>query len=150
MLDWNEESIADTTSVSHEASSVTTGDDASEQSQGEAVTGLEQVELGANRVTVDEKRIINCRADVNQLMPLKYEWAWDKYLSGCANHWMPQEVNMGPDIAMWQDPDALTDDERLILNAGKMVLLDKLLLKLHNAGHRVLIFSQVTVVGWLP
>ena len=28
------------------------------------------------RVRVDDKRIINCRADVNQLMPIKYQWAW--------------------------------------------------------------------------
>ncbi|ERJ19254.1 ribonucleotide-diphosphate reductase subunit beta [Salinisphaera shabanensis T35B1] len=84
----------------------------------EAVTGLEQVELGAGRVSVDEKRIINCRADVNQLVPFKYTWAWEKYLNACANHWMPQEVSMSADIAMWQDPDALTEDERLILKRG--------------------------------
>jgi ribonucleoside-diphosphate reductase beta chain len=44
----------------------------------------------AERVTVDQKRMINCRADLNQLVPFKYEWAWQKYLDGCANHWMPQ------------------------------------------------------------
>ena len=38
--------------------------------------------------------MINCRADLNQLVPFKYDWAWQKYLDGCANHWMPQEVNM--------------------------------------------------------
>src|SRR5699024_9235156 len=78
-------------------------------------TGLEQVELGANRVTVDEKRIINCRADVDQLVPFKYKWAWEKYLGACANHWMPQEINMSADIAMWQNPDALSADERKVL-----------------------------------
>jgi ribonucleoside-diphosphate reductase beta chain len=85
---------------------------------GEAVTGLEQVELGGERVQVDEKRIINCRADVNQLVPFKYQWAWDKYLSGCANHWMPSEINMAADIAMWNDPNGLTADERLLLKRG--------------------------------
>ncbi|MDT0618542.1 ribonucleotide-diphosphate reductase subunit beta [Salinisphaera sp. P385] len=80
-----------------------------------AVTGLEEVELGAGRVHVDDKAIINCRADVNQLVPLKYQWAWDKYLNGCANHWMPQEVSMAADIATWNDPEALTDDERQML-----------------------------------
>ncbi|MES1951544.1 ribonucleotide-diphosphate reductase subunit beta [Salinisphaera sp. S4-8] len=89
-----------------------------EAEHAEAVTGLEQVELGAGRVSVDEKRIINCRADVNQLVPFKYTWAWEKYLNACANHWMPQEVSMSADIAMWQDPDALTEDERLILKRG--------------------------------
>ena len=36
------------------------------------------------RVTVDQKRMINCRADLNQLVPFKYDWAWQKYLDGCA------------------------------------------------------------------
>ncbi len=38
------------------------------------------------RVRVEDKRIINARADVNQLVPFKYKWAWEKYLAGCANH----------------------------------------------------------------
>lgn len=67
------------------------------------------------RVTVDQKRMINCRADLNQLVPFKYDWAWQKYLDGCANHWMPQEINMNADIALWKSRDGLTDDERLIV-----------------------------------
>ena len=59
-------------------------------------------EAGRNRV--DDKAMINCRADVNQLLPLKYRWAWDKYLSGCNNHWMPTEISMQADIALWQAP----------------------------------------------
>ena len=64
--------------------------------------GLEELEMGAQRVQVDDKAMINCRADLNQLVPFKYEWAWQKYLDGCANHWMPQEVNMNHDIALWK------------------------------------------------
>ncbi|MGB5464576.1 MAG: ribonucleotide-diphosphate reductase subunit beta, partial [Sedimenticolaceae bacterium] len=52
-------------------------------------TGLEALEMGAGRIRVDDKKIINCCADLNQLVPFKYEWAWQKYLDGCANHWMP-------------------------------------------------------------
>ena len=51
------------------------------------------------RVNMADKRIINGQTDVNQLVPFKYKWAWEKYLSACANHWMPQEVNMSRDIA---------------------------------------------------
>ena len=82
----------------------------------------------ALRVRVEDKRIINGTADVNQLVPFKYKWAWDKYLSGCANHWMPQEVNMSRDIATWKDPNGLTDDERLIVkrNLGFFVTADSL------------------------
>ena len=50
--------------------------------------GLEELEMGAQRVQVDDKAMINCRADLNQLVPFKYEWAWQKYLDGCANHWI--------------------------------------------------------------
>jgi ribonucleoside-diphosphate reductase beta chain len=67
------------------------------------------------RVTVDQKAMINCRADLNQLVPFKYDWAWQKYLDGCANHWMPQEVNMTADIALWKSDGGLTDDERTIV-----------------------------------
>lgn len=75
-------------------------------------TGLEQLESGAERVAVDDKRIINARSDVNQLLPLKYHWAWEKYLAGCNNHWMPTEVSMQADIALWKSRDGLTTDER--------------------------------------
>jgi Ribonucleotide reductase, small chain len=51
------------------------------------------------RVNADDKRLINCnQVDVNQLMPLKYKWAWEHYVNGCANHWMPSEVPMAKDI----------------------------------------------------
>lgn len=78
-------------------------------------TGLENVEMGASRIQVDDKKIINCKADLNQLVPFKYKWAWEKYIDGCANHWMPNEISMAADLAMWQDPNGLTDDERLII-----------------------------------
>ncbi|MFC3903799.1 ribonucleoside-diphosphate reductase beta chain [Acinetobacter marinus] len=77
--------------------------------------GLEELEMGAGRVEVEDKRMINCRADLNQLVPFRYEWAWQKYLDGCANHWMPQEVNMNHDIALWKSENGLTDDERVIV-----------------------------------
>jgi len=49
------------------------------------------------------------------LVPFKYKWAWDKYIDGCANHWMPNEINMAADVAQWKDPNGLTDDERTII-----------------------------------
>src|SRR5712671_6019939 len=80
------------------------------------------------RVSVEDKAIINAQADVNQLVPFKYKWAWEKYLAACANHWMPQEVNMSRDIALWQDPNGLTEDERRLVkrNLGFFVTADSL------------------------
>jgi len=79
------------------------------------VTGLEELEMGAARIRVEDKKIINCPMDVNQLVPFKYTWAWDKYLAACANHWMPNEINMAADVALWKDPQGLTADERTII-----------------------------------
>ena len=81
----------------------------------DASAGIEELEIGAARVSVDEKAMINCRADLNQLVPFKYDWAWQKYIDGCANHWMPQEVNMTADVATWKSKEGLTDDERRIV-----------------------------------
>ncbi len=91
-------------------------------------TGLEALEMGAARIQVDDKQIINCRADLNQLVPFKYTWAWEKYLSACNNHWMPQEINMTADIELWKDPDGLTEDERMIVirNLGFFSTADSL------------------------
>ena len=100
---------------------------AGEESEG-GITGLEQVEFGARRLAVDDKKMINCRADLNQLVPFKYKWAWQKYLDGCANHWMPQEINMNADISLWKDPNGLTEDERTIVkrNLGFFATADSL------------------------
>lgn len=91
-------------------------------------TGLEEIGIGLARVQVDDKKIINCRADLNQLVPFKYRWAWEKYLVACANHWMPNEVNMAADIALWKDPHGLTENERRIIqrNLGFFSTADSL------------------------
>ncbi len=101
-----------------------------------SVIGIKDIETENNsavgdasrRVSVEDKRIINCKTDVNQLVPFKYKWAWEKYLSACANHWMPQEINMSRDIALWKDPNGLTEDERRLVkrNLGFFVTADSL------------------------
>ncbi|NBU58904.1 MAG: ribonucleotide-diphosphate reductase subunit beta [Betaproteobacteria bacterium] len=92
--------------------------------------GAHSAEAGEaeRRINAADKRVINGSTDVNQLVPFKYKWAWDKYLAGCANHWMPQEVQMSRDIALWKDPNGLTEDERLIVkrNLGFFVTADSL------------------------
>ncbi len=78
-------------------------------------TVVEEEKAKEKRVKVQEKRLINCtKVDVNQLMPLKYKWAWEHYLNGCANHWMPTEVPMAKDIELWKS-NGLSDAERLVI-----------------------------------
>ncbi len=80
-----------------------------------------------SRVNVVDKRIINGQTDVNQLVPFKYKWAWDKYLAGCANHWMPQEVNMSRDIQQWKTGQLSEDEMRIVKrNLGFFVTADSL------------------------
>ena len=90
--------------------------------------GEEELEGLAGRVQVDDKAMINCRADLNQLVPFKYDWAWQKYLDGSANHWMPQEINMTADVALWKSQEGLTPDERTIVmrNLGFFSTADSL------------------------
>src|SRR3990167_1319956 len=73
--------------------------------------------MSKQRITVDNKRVINNdrKVDCNQLVPIKYKWAWNYYLDGCANHWMPNEVSMQRDIEQWRDANAFTPDERHVI-----------------------------------
>lgn len=89
---------------------------------------ISQASAQTKRISADDKRIINGKTDVNQLVPFKYKWAWDKYLASCANHWMPQEINMQRDIELWKSPNGLTDDERRLIkrNLGFFVTADSL------------------------
>ena len=83
--------------------------------QHKQATGLEGITMGAARIQVSDKRIINCPLDLNQLVPFAYTWAWQKYLSACANHWMPNEINMAADVVLWKSENGLTEDERMII-----------------------------------
>ena len=103
MLDWSEAVIDNSSDLVLTPPPIREDSDA---------TDLGKIARGAARVRVDDKAMINCRADVNQLLPLKYRWAWEKYLSGCSNHWMPTEISMQADIALWKSPDGVTTDER--------------------------------------
>jgi ribonucleoside-diphosphate reductase beta chain len=103
-------------SAANSAAPVTTlGLDASAGAPVVAGRAAAPLARGARRVQVDDKRIINCRADLNQLVPFKYGWAWEKYLQGSANHWMPQEIPMARDVAMWKTAGDLSDDERTVI-----------------------------------
>jgi ribonucleoside-diphosphate reductase beta chain len=68
------------------------------------------------KITIADKKIVNCKAvDVNQLVPIKYKWAWEHYQNENANHWLPTEISMQRDIELWKSPNGLTDDERLVI-----------------------------------
>ena len=66
------------------------------------------------RVNAVDKRIINGKTDVNQLVPFKHRWAWDKYRAQNNNHWLPQEIPMTTDIAQWKLNALSKDEKRLV------------------------------------
>jgi ribonucleoside-diphosphate reductase beta chain len=138
MLVWEEDTTTDNvhaTSTAPRAVSAVPSAVAATPLHNEAIasaprrdTPVASVAATTRRVKAADKRIINGATDVNQLVPFKYKWAWEKYLATCANHWMPQEVNMSRDIATWKDPNGLTEDERRIVkrNLGFFVTADSL------------------------
>jgi len=71
------------------------------------------IKMSKKRPNVNKRRIINGEdADVIQLHPMKHIFAWDAYLAGNANHWLPTEIAMQDDIELWKSP-RLSEDERL-------------------------------------
>lgn len=124
MINWEENSVNSSQPDNTLVDSMNDGSEKSTDIRAEA----NSEEAKVRRVKVEDKRIINGGTDVNQLVPFKYKWAWEKYLSGCANHWMPQEINMSRDIALWKSSDGLTEDERRLVkrNLGFFVTADSL------------------------
>ncbi|MBL8404582.1 MAG: ribonucleotide-diphosphate reductase subunit beta, partial [Dechloromonas sp.] len=49
-------------------------------------------------VNAADKRIVNGKADINQLAPFKYPWAWEFFLKANRNHWTPLEIGMAQDV----------------------------------------------------
>ena len=66
-----------------------------------------------------EKRVINGRkTEAFNLLPLKYQWAYDLYKIMKANHWEPEEIQMQKDVEQWQSPYAASDIERWVIRMG--------------------------------
>lgn len=66
-----------------------------------------------------EKRVINGRkSEAFNLLPLKYQWAYDLYKKMKANHWEPEDIPMQKDVEQWQSPYAVTDNERWVIRMG--------------------------------
>jgi ribonucleoside-diphosphate reductase beta chain len=65
------------------------------------------------------KMVINGRETMTfNLLPLKYQWAYDLYRTMKANHWEPEDVPMGKDIEQWRDTQLVSDVERWIIRMG--------------------------------
>lgn len=64
------------------------------------------------------KSVINGRETAYfNILPLKYQWAYELYKKMKANHWEPEDVQMQKDCEQWRSND-ITDTERWIIKMG--------------------------------
>ena len=67
----------------------------------------------------NQKKVINGRETMTfNLLPLKYQWAYDLYRKMKANHWEPEDVPMQKDLEQWKNQSELSDSERWIIMMG--------------------------------
>jgi ribonucleoside-diphosphate reductase beta chain len=87
-------------------------------------------------VRVEDKRIVNGKADINQLAPFRYPWAWEFFLKANRNHWTPLEVNMSQDVYDYHHK--LTDAERHVFTNVLAYLTTSDILAMRNIGLAVM------------
>ena len=63
------------------------------------------------------KKIINGKDTMFfNILPLKYQWAYDLYKTMKSNHWEPEDIPMQKDIEQWRDTTgAITEIDRWII-----------------------------------
>lgn len=66
----------------------------------------------------EAKRVINGRDTVFfNILPLKYQWAYEIYRNMKANHWEPEDITMQKDCEQWRSSE-MTEIERWIIKMG--------------------------------
>jgi ribonucleoside-diphosphate reductase beta chain len=87
-------------------------------------------------VKASDKRVINGEADVNQLAPFKYPWAWEYFLNANKNHWTPLDINMAQDIQDYHHK--LSDTEKHVYENVLAYLTTSDILAMRNIGLAVM------------
>ncbi len=109
-------------------------------SPNKAIEGIErdQTEIADSLAPVkaSDKRVINGEADVNQLAPFKYPWAWEYFLNANKNHWTPLDINMAQDVQDYQH--TLNDAEKHVYTNVLAYLTTSDILAMRNIGLAVM------------
>jgi len=101
------------------------------------IDDLEQDEIhNFEPVRAEDKRIVNGMADVNQLAPFKYPWAWKYFLNANKNHWTPLDINMAQDVQDYHHK--LSDHERHVYENVLSYLTTSDILAMRNVGLAVM------------
>lgn len=90
----------------------------------------------AKAVNADDKRVVNGQADINQLAPFKYPWAWNYFLNANKNHWTPLDINMAQDVHDYRHK--LTLEERHVYENVLSYLTTSDILAMRNIGLAVM------------
>lgn len=97
----------------------------------------ENLELAAlPPVRLEDKRVVNGEADVNQLAPFKYPWAWEFFLNANKNHWTPLDINMSQDVHDYHHN--LTVEEKHVFENVLAYLTTSDILAMRNIGLAVM------------
>jgi ribonucleoside-diphosphate reductase beta chain len=97
---------------------------------------IENLEISLPPINPDDKRVVNGKADVNQLAPFKYPWAWSFFLNANKNHWTPLDINMSQDIQDYQHK--LTVEEKHVYENVLAYLTTSDILAMRNIGLAVM------------
>lgn len=99
-----------------------------------AAEQAEQTRLAPVRAA--DKRVVNGMADINQLAPFKYPWAWKYFLNANKNHWTPLDINMAQDVQDYHHK--LTANERHVYENVLSYLTTSDILAMRNVGLAVM------------
>jgi len=92
--------------------------------------------VSAKPINPEDKRVVNGMADINQLAPFKYPWAWEYFLNANKNHWTPVDINMAEDLRDYQHK--LTLEERHVYENVLSYLTTSDILAMRNIGLAVM------------
>ena len=93
-------------------------------------------DFGNQPINAEDKRVVNGMADVNQLAPFKYPWAWEYFLNANRNHWTPLDINMNQDVHDYHHK--LTLEERHVYENVLAYLTTSDILAMRNIGLAVM------------
>lgn len=106
----------------------------------EVISRMDEHLLNGGRVNVAEKYLLNCQADLNQLVPFKYSFPWSLYLTSCENHWMPAELGLDKAAAEFKTIKAGTPHKFLM----RFYTNYKYREQLFNGAHLLRCYKDIT------
>ncbi|MCW8878831.1 MAG: ribonucleotide-diphosphate reductase subunit beta [Kangiellaceae bacterium] len=135
MLDWNDPISNFTTSKEQDKKIVTEQALENKNVDGQSPVLFDSID-SLKPVDVNDKRIVNGTADINQLAPFKYPWAWNFFLNANKNHWTPLDINMTKDVQDYHQK--LSAEEKHLYENVLSYLTTSDILAMRNVGLAVM------------